>query len=92
MVREGDPSDRFYIIESGLIEVTQDGRLLRREWDGNFFGEIGLLRDVPRTATCTALRPTTLLALDRADFLEAVVGVQESRVAAEAVISRRLAV
>ena len=92
VVREGDPSDRFYIIESGLIEVTQEGRLLRREWDGNFFGEIGLLRDVPRTATCTALRPTTLLALDRADFLEAVVGVQESRVAAEAVISRRLAV
>ncbi len=92
VVAEGEPSDSFYIIESGVIEVTQAGRLLRREWDGNFFGEIGLLRDVPRTATCTALRDSTLLVLDRSDFLEAVVGVQESRVAAEEIVSRRLAV
>lgn len=97
VVREGETSDRFYVIVSGAVEVTQaDGRqgerVLRTEGPGDFFGEIGLLRDVPRTATVTAVTDTELLALDRADFLAAVTGVREARLAAEDVVSRRLAV
>lgn len=89
----GDASDRFFIIESGRVQVTgPDGSVLREETTGDFFGEIGLLRDVPRTATVTALEDTVLQALDRDDFLAAVTGVGESRVAAEDVVSRRLAV
>lgn len=92
VVREGEVSDRFYVIVSGSVEVTAAGRMLRTESTGDFFGEIGLIEDVPRTATVTALEPTELLALDRDDFLEAVSGVGEARVAAEEVVSRRLSV
>lgn len=96
-VREGAPSDRFYVIVSGSVEVTQADerqgeRVLRTEGPGDFFGEVGLLRDLPRTATVTATTDTELLALDRADFLAAVSGVREARLAAEDVVSRRLAV
>ncbi|MEP9361397.1 MFS transporter [Nocardioides sp. CN2-186] len=89
---EGESSDRFYLILSGSVEVTQDGRLLRVEGPGEFFGEIGLLRDVPRTATVTALETTELLALERDDFLAAVTGHSESASLAEDVVSQRLAV
>jgi MFS family permease len=92
VVREGTDSDRFYVIESGLVEVTQEGVVLRREDAGDFFGEIGLLRDVPRTATVTAVEDTALLVLERADFLAAVTGQTESRIAADDIVSRRLTV
>ena len=92
IVREGEESDRFYVIESGAVEVTQAGRLLRRELPGDFFGEIGLLRSVPRTATVTALRDTVLQALPRQEFLDAVTGVSESRLAVEDIVTRRLTV
>ncbi len=80
------------MIASGTVEVSQDDRLLRTESAGDFFGEIGLLRDVPRTATVTAVTDTELFALERHDFLTAVTGVGEARQAAEEVVSRRLAV
>ena len=91
IIRVGDESDRFYVIESGEVEVTAaDGRVLRHEGPGDHFGEIGLLHDVPRTATITALQETVLLALSREEFLEAVTGQGEARRLAEDVISRRL--
>jgi hypothetical protein len=92
LVREGDESDLFYVIESGLVEVTQGDRVLRREGPGEYFGEIGLLRDVPRTATITAVEATVVRTLARRDFLDAVSGHHESRLLAEDVASRRLAV
>jgi hypothetical protein len=91
VMRVGDQSDRFYVIESGEVEVTAaDGHVLRHEGPGDHFGEIGLLRDVPRTATITALEDTVLLALPREDFLAAVTGQGEARRLADDVISRRL--
>ena len=90
MVREGDVSDRFLVIVSGRVEVTQDGEHVRFEGPGEFFGEIGLLRDVPRTATVTAVEDTTLYSLAREDFLDAVLGVDESLAAADDVVMRRL--
>jgi MFS family permease len=91
VVHEGDESDRFFIIESGLVRVTaSDGHLLREEGPGDYFGEIGLLRDVPRTATITAAADTVLLALDRDEFLDAVTGQGEARRLAEDVVTRRL--
>jgi MFS family permease len=89
ILREGDESDRFLVITSGRVEVTQAGRVLRVEETGDHFGEIGLLRDIPRTATITALEDTTLLSLSRADFLTAV-GTGEARVAADDIVARRL--
>ncbi len=92
VLREGEGSDRFYVIESGLVEVTQGGAVLRQERPGEFFGEIGLLRDVSRTATITALEDTTLLTLERNDFLAAVTGQHDAARAADEVVRRRLAV
>ena len=71
--------------------MTQGTRVLRHEGPGEFFGEIGLLRDVPRTATISAVEDTELLALDRDDFLDAVTGQIEARSAAEDIVTRRLA-
>ncbi len=90
IVSEGEPSDRFYLIVSGRVEVTQDGRALRVEGPGEFFGEIGLLRDVPRTATVTAVEDTELVSLIREDFLGAVQGTDASMAAAYDIVTSRL--
>lgn len=91
VLHEGAESDGFYIVDRGLVEVTHGQRVLRREGPGDFFGEIGLLRDVPRTATITAVEDTVLLRMARQDFLDAVTGQRESRQAAERLATKRLA-
>jgi MFS family permease len=91
VVREGDQGDRFYIIAEGEVEVTQDGAVLSRLGPGDYFGEISLLRDVPRTATVTTRTPVVLYALDREDFLAAVTGHPQAAEAAETVMSARIA-
>jgi CRP-like cAMP-binding protein len=90
IVTEGEPSDRFLVIVRGSVEVTQDGRHLRVEGPGEFFGEIGLLRDVPRTATVTTLEDTDLVSLTREDFLGAVHGTDASMAAAYDIVTSRL--
>jgi len=90
VVREGDVADRFYVIAEGEVEVSHGDQVIRRETAGDFFGEIGLLRNVPRTATVTAVTDVKPWALDRADFLGAVTGTGAARVAAEDVVSRRI--
>ncbi len=88
----GGQSDRFFVIDSGLVEVTQNGVVLRSEGPGEYFGEIGLLRDVPRTATITAVEDTVLFALDREQFLAAVNGQREAFLVADDIVTRRLTV
>lgn len=92
VVREGDLAQEFFVIVEGEVEVTQDGAVLRREGVGEVFGEIGLLRDVPRTATVTAVTDVVLLVLGRRPFLETVSGTLESTRAAEDLAWRRLGV
>jgi predicted MFS family arabinose efflux permease len=90
-IREGDPGDLFYVIESGTVEATADGRHLRTLGPGDYVGEIALLRDVPRTATVTATSTVVLQALDREHFIPAVTGQGAFREAADAAIATRLA-
>ena len=90
LIREGDEGDRFYVIESGQMTASFEGSVLRQMGPGDPFGEIALLRDVPRTATVTADEPTVVLALDRADFLDAVTGNSEVNNRADDMISKRI--
>jgi MFS family permease len=82
---EGDRGDRFYVIDSGEVEI-----LGARHGPGGYFGEIALLRDVPRTATVHAVSDVELVALERDDFIGAVTGHAPSAEAAESVIGARL--
>lgn len=91
IVREGDPGDRFYIVADGTVEVSEYGRALSELGPGGYFGEISLIRDVPRTATVVGKTPVVLYALDREDFLAAVTSHPPSAEAAEEVVSSRLA-
>jgi len=71
IVREGDPGDRFYVLFAGMLSVsnTAMGRrdVLR---PGDYFGEVALAMDVPRTATVTAITPAVVASCDRETFDE----------------------
>jgi hypothetical protein len=85
VITQGDHGDRFYLIDSGEVEVIEDGVFKRSQTEGEGFGEIALLRDVPRTATVRTTRKTRLLALDRDRFIETVTGHARSHQSAKAV-------
>jgi len=88
VIRTGDIGDRFYVVADGELEITNGAQATAGP--GDFFGEIALIRDVPRTATVRAKTPSRLYALEREDFLAAVTGHSAVRSAGEAVISERL--
>jgi len=90
VVRAGETGDRFYVVAQGDLEIVNGAH--GHAGRGDFFGEIALLRDVPRTATVRATVPSELYALDREDFLAAVTGHSAVRAAGEAVAEERLAV
>jgi MFS family permease len=91
IVRQGDAGDRFYVITAGRVEVTVSGRDAGDLGPGGSFGEIALLRAVPRTASVRALDPTELLAIHRDPFLEALTGQPRSRAMAGDVVASHLA-
>jgi MFS family permease len=90
IVRQGDRGDRFYVLDSGSVDVVVDGAQIGTLDAGDHFGEIALLRDVPRTATVRAREPSRLLALEPDDFVSAVAGYARSLDAANRVIGLRL--
>jgi MFS family permease len=87
---EGDHGDGFYVIERGEVEVLIAGRRVRNLGAGDSFGEIALLRDVPRTATIATTSSVLLQRLDRARFIGTVAGDPASSNAADAVVGARL--
>jgi len=68
IVSEGDVGHGFYLIVTGRADVKRGDRILRTLNPGEYFGELALLRDQPRSATVIAAEPTTCLALARWDF------------------------
>jgi MFS family permease len=90
VLRAGTTGDRFYIIDTGSVAIDLGSRTIR-SGPGDFFGEIALLRDVPRTATVLAESETRLYALERGDFLAAVTGHSRAHAQAHAVAAARLA-
>jgi MFS family permease len=84
VIRQGDVGDRFYVVDSGELSVSIDGFTKpERLTQGMGFGEIALLRSVPRTATVTALTECRLLVVAAADFLAAVTDSPDGWIAAE---------
>ena len=75
---QGDPADRFYIIETGAADVVGDGHLITTLGPGDGFGEIALLRRVPRTAMVRAATDLELQALSSDRFLPVVTGFPPS--------------
>jgi MFS family permease len=90
VIRAGDAGDRFYIVGDGELDILADG-VHKTARQADYFGEIALLRDVPRTATVTATVDSELYALQREDFLESVTGVEAAHAAGHAVAEQRLA-
>jgi CRP/FNR family cyclic AMP-dependent transcriptional regulator len=65
---EGKTGHEFFVIVDGKVKVTRKKRSLGTRGSGDFFGEIALLEDIPRTATVTAETPVRLFVLTRKDF------------------------
>jgi Cyclic nucleotide-binding domain len=91
VMREGETGDQFYLIADGSAAVSVQGAPRPSLHRGDCFGEIALLRDIPRTATVTAEQPLRTLTLGREEFLTAVTGNSTSMAAAGALAAQRLA-
>ena len=89
VIRAGEAGDRFYIVADGELDIDANGRHTTA-YEADYFGEIALLRDVPRTATVKAAVDSKLYVLRRADFLSAVTGHSTARAAGEAIAETRL--
>jgi CRP-like cAMP-binding protein len=71
VVREGEAGDRFYVVLSGVLAVTQGSRGARGVLrPGDHFGEVALAMHSPRTASVRALTPATVASCDQATFDE----------------------
>jgi CRP-like cAMP-binding protein len=90
IVRQGETGDLFYVVASGRVEVSENGRTVAVLGSGDYFGEIALLNDVQRVATCTAMADTDLYTLERERFLSAVTGNRASAKEGQTVVDTRL--
>ncbi len=88
VVAQGEPGDRYYLIVDGTVAASVDGDLVRTMRAGASFGEIALLRDMPRTATVTCVTAVQLLAISRDDFLTTVTGHPRSLATATDIAER----
>jgi voltage-gated potassium channel len=89
IVRRGQPGDAMYFVVEGEVEIQIDPPV--RLGAGSFFGEIALVTGAPRSATVTAVRATTLLALDLADFRDLAASRPELHRVIDEEARRRLA-
>jgi MFS family permease len=90
IVSRGESGNHFYAIAGGKANVERDDGTNRELGPGDFFGEIALLRDVPRTATVRALEVLHLFAVERNEFLTAVTGHAPTLAATENIVKTRL--
>jgi CRP-like cAMP-binding protein len=73
VVQEGDEGERFYVVLSGMLSVSQEALGPRRVLKpGDYFGEVALAMDVPRTASVRAMTPAVVASCDRATFDELI--------------------
>jgi len=68
IAEEGEPGDAFYLLADGAAVVNRGGKKIATLGTGDFFGEMSLLDDGPRSATVELTRDSTLLVMHRRDF------------------------
>jgi CRP-like cAMP-binding protein len=68
LMREGDPGREFFVLLEGTAEVTRDGEQINTLGPGDFFGEIALISQGPRTATVTTTSPVRALVITERSF------------------------
>jgi hypothetical protein len=90
VVTEGEPGDRYYAVADGELAVSRHGRRLRTLSRADGFGEIALIREVPRTATVTAQSDTLLYVLEKDPFVLSVTGHASTASAATSIITDHL--
>lgn len=90
VIVQGEAGDCWYVIVQGSVDVVHDGTPVAQLGSGDNFGEIALLRNVPRTASVVAREPLTAYRLDRSTFLAAVTGDALSVKAADSLVGERL--
>jgi MFS family permease len=90
LMREGEPGDRFFALADGKVSVTRHGEFLAELGRGDGFGEIALVRDVPRTATVTARTPLLVYSLEKEPFVLTLTGHPAAAAQAQAVASDHL--
>jgi hypothetical protein len=74
VIKEGERGDRYYAVADGELAISRDGEPLQTVTRGDAFGEIALIRDLPRQATVTAVTDASLYTLERDLFVQAVTG------------------
>jgi CRP-like cAMP-binding protein len=92
IVTQGTPGQAFYLILSGRVEILRDGQSLGAFGPGDFFGEMSLLDQAPRSATIRALEHTNCLMLSSWDFKALLEKYPSIAVKLLEVLSRRLRV
>ncbi len=74
VIKEGDPGDRYYAVADGVLTVTRQGHAVGTVTRGDGFGEIALVRDVPRQASVVAATDAYLFALEKEPFVQTLTG------------------
>jgi CRP-like cAMP-binding protein len=90
VIREGDRGDCYYAVADGELTVSRNGKIVQRLSHGDGFGEIALIRDVPRQATVTTVNDALLYSLEKESFLETITSQVSAFSEARTVITRHL--
>ena len=91
MTHQGSPGREFFVLLEGEAEVTKDGRVINELSGGDFFGEIALVSDSPRTATVTATSPVRALVITDRSFRRLLKDQPELQSKVLAALAARLA-
>jgi CRP-like cAMP-binding protein len=90
LIREGQPTEAFFILQSGHVQVTRAGKPAARLGPGDFFGEIGMLDGGPATATVVTDGAVEAMVLSHSQFRDAIKGNENLALQVIAAMAKRL--
>ena len=90
LITEGEPTNAFYLLMSGEVDVRLKGRPLRRLGPGEFFGEIGMMDRGPASATVVTKTPVEAMVMSHAQFRDAIRGNETIALKVMATMAERL--